>query len=75
MSPNLDLPSRIQLILWFTLISAVVGAFYAHMLAAMGGSPMFTFDGVPRGVMTGLVIASVLTSFEVIVLTEPLGAE
>ena len=74
MSPFLHLPSRIRLILWFTLISAVVGAFYAHILAVMDGSPLFTLDGVPRGVMTGVVIASVLTSFEVFVLTEPLGA-
>ena len=42
MPPILRLPNRIQLILWFTLISAVVGAFYAHMLAVMDGSPLFT---------------------------------
>ena len=70
MPPFLHLPSRIRLILWFTLISAVVGAFYAHILAVIDGSPLFTLDGVPRGVMTGVVIASVLTSFEVFVLTE-----
>ena len=33
-----------RLILWFTLISAVVGAFYAHILAVMDGSPLFTLD-------------------------------
>jgi adenylate cyclase len=70
----LRLPSRVQVILWFALIAAVVGAFYAHLNAVMEGSPLFTFNGVPRGVMTGAVIASVLVSFEIFVLAEPLGA-
>ena len=54
MPPLPHLPSRMRLILWFALISAVIGAFYAHINAVMDGSPLFTFDGVPRGVMTGL---------------------
>ena len=69
-----NLPSRMRLVLWFGLISAVIGASYAHILAVMDGSPLFTLDGVPRGVMVGLVIAIVLTSFEAFVLAEPLGA-
>jgi adenylate cyclase len=73
-SPLPYLPSRFRLILWFTLISAVIGAFYSHFHAVMDGSPLFTFDGVPRGVITASVIASVLTSLEVFVMTEPLGA-
>jgi adenylate cyclase len=68
------LPSRIRLILWYTLIAAVLGALYAHFTAVLEGGPVFTFARVPRGVMTGSVIASVLTSFEVFVLEEPLGA-
>ena len=70
--PNLS--SRLRLILWFGLISAVVGASYAHIHAVIDGGPLFTLDGVPRGVIVGLVIAIVLTSFEVFIMTEPLGA-
>ena len=69
-----NLPSRMRLVLWFGLISAVIGASYAHILAVMDGSPLFTLDGVPRGAMVGLVIAIVLTSFEAFILAEPLGA-
>src|SRR5271155_4262031 len=64
-----NLPSRLRLILWFSLISAVIGASYAHIQAVMDGSPFFTLDGVPRGVIIGLMIAVVLTSFEVFILT------
>jgi adenylate cyclase len=67
-------PSRIRLILWYTAISAVLGALYAHFTAVLEGGPVLTFDRMPRGVMTGSVIASVLTSFELFVLEEPLGA-
>ena len=74
MPPFPDLPSRIRLILWYTVIAAVLGALYAHFTGVLEGGPVFTFDRVPRGVMTGSVIASVLTSFEVFVLEEPLGA-
>ena len=74
MPPFPHLPSRIRLILWYTAIAAVLGALYAHFTEVLEGGPVFTFDRVPRGVMTGSVIASVLTSFEVFVLEEPLGA-
>jgi adenylate cyclase len=67
------LSSRCRLILWFTLISAVIGGLYSHFHAIMDGSLLFTLDGVPRGVITATVIASVLTSLEVFVMTEPLG--
>jgi hypothetical protein len=65
---------KLRLTLWFTLISAVIGGFYSHFHAVMDGSPLFTFDGVPRGVLTAFVIAGVLTSLEVFVMTESLGA-
>jgi adenylate cyclase len=68
------LPNRIRLILWFTLIAAIVGALYGHMNAVMDDSSVFSFDGVPRGILTGVVIASILTSFEVFILSEPIGA-
>ena len=74
MPPFPRLPSRIRLILWYTLIAAVLGALYAHFTAVLEGGPVFTFARMPRGAMTGSVIASVLTSFEVFVLEEPLGA-
>src|SRR5260370_20807645 len=68
------LPSRIRLILWYPLIAGVTGAFYSHIIAVAHGSPVLTFDSMPRGVMTGVVIAGVLISFEVFVLAEQLGA-
>ncbi len=68
------LPSPFRLIVWFTLIAAVAGALYAHVHAVIDGSPLFAFQGVPRGAMTGALIASILTSFEVYVVNEPIGA-
>lgn len=68
------LPNQIRLIVGVTLVSAVIGAFYAHIDAVMNGSAVFSVDAVPRGVMIGLVIAGVLTSFETFVMTQPLGA-
>ncbi len=53
MPPITNLSSRIRLILWFALISAVIGASYSHIQAVMDGSPFFTLNGVPRGVIVG----------------------
>jgi adenylate cyclase len=68
------LPSRIRLILWVIFISAVIGAFYGHINAVMNGSPVFGFDAVPRGILTGFVIGFILVSFEVLIMEEPIGA-
>jgi adenylate cyclase len=50
--------------LWFTLIGAVVGAAYGHMMAVSDGKPLLSFSGVPRGILTGVVITGILSSFE-----------
>jgi len=58
------LPQPIRAILWFTLIGALVGAAYAHMLAVSDGRPLLGVDGVLRGAITGAVITAILSSFE-----------
>jgi adenylate cyclase len=58
------LPQPIREILWFVSIGAVVGAAYGHMMAVSDGRPFLSFGGVPRGVITGVVITSILSSFE-----------
>ena len=58
------LPQPIRDILWFTLIGAVVGAAYGHMMAVSDGRPLLGFDGLPRGILTGVVITGILFSLE-----------
>jgi len=58
------LPQPIRDILWFTLIGAVVGAAYGHMTAVSDGRPLLGFDGLPRGILTGVVITGILFSLE-----------
>src|SRR5579864_7975609 len=68
------LPSRIRLIVRITLIAAVVGAFYGRSASMMAGDPLMGFEGVVRGALTGVTIAGILASFEVVILAEPIGA-
>ena len=72
--PFPQLPSRFRLIVRFTAIASVVGAVYSEIRVAEAGGPLFAIYGVARGIMTGAVIASILTSLQVFVLTRPLGA-
>jgi adenylate cyclase len=58
------LPQPIRDILWFTSIGAIVGACYGHMMAVSDGRPLLGFRGLPRGVLTGVVIVGILSSFE-----------
>jgi adenylate cyclase len=58
------LPQPIRDVLWFTLIGAVVGAAYGHMMAVSDGRPLLGLGGLPRGVLTGVVITGILSSFE-----------
>jgi adenylate cyclase len=58
------LPPPLRTILWFTSIGAVAGAAYGHMMAVADGRPLLSFGGVPRGVLTGVVITGILSSFE-----------
>ena len=72
--PFPQLPSRFRLILRFTVIAAVVGAVYSEIHVAEAGAPLFAVYGVARGIMTGAVIAAILSSLQVFILTGPLGA-
>src|SRR5580658_5368298 len=72
--PFPQLPSRFRLILRFTVIAALVGAVYSEMHVAEARAPWFAVFGVPRGLMTGAVIAGILSSLQVFILTGPLGA-
>ncbi len=70
--PQLQAPFR--LILRFTVIAAVVGAAYSESHVAENGGRWFALDGLARGALTGAVIAVILTSLQVFVLTQPIGA-
>ena len=70
--PHLQNPLR--LILWFTALGAAIGVVYSRSIAMSEGSPLFSFDGVLRGLLTGTVISSILISFETFVLAGPIGA-
>src|SRR6516164_6456471 len=64
MHPPRRLPQPIRNVLWFTLIGAVVGAAYGHMIAVSDGAPLLCSAGVPRGAFTGVVITGILFSLE-----------
>ena len=68
------LPPPLRDILWFTSIGAVVGAAYGHMMALSDGRPLISVGGLPRGVLTGVVITGILSSFEQ-VLAQPAMAQ
>jgi adenylate cyclase len=67
-------PEPLRIILWATAIGAAVGASYSQMHVFQNGAPAFALYGAPRGVLTGALIGSVLTSLETLVLSSPLGA-
>jgi hypothetical protein len=59
------LPHPVRDILWFTVIGALVGAAYGHMIAVtVDGHPFFGLVGLPRGILTGVLITGILFSFE-----------
>jgi adenylate cyclase len=64
MHPPHRLPQPLRDILWFTLIGAVVGAAYGHMMAVSDGQPLLSITGLPRGILTGVVITGILFSLE-----------
>ena len=68
------LPQPLRDILRFTSIGAIVGAAYGHMMAVSDGRPLLSVGGVPRGVLTGVVITGILSSFEQ-VLAQPAMAQ
>jgi adenylate cyclase len=67
-------PSQVRHILWFILIAAIVGGVYARINAISAGSPVLSFYGAPRGLLTGALIAAILSPLETFVFAEPLGA-
>ena len=59
------LPRPVRDILWFTVIGALVGVAYGHMIAVVAdGHPLLGAAGVPRGSLTGVLIGSIVISFE-----------
>jgi adenylate cyclase len=57
-------PRPVRDILWFTLIGALVGAAYGHMRAIADGHPLLGLAGLPRGILTGVLITVILFSLE-----------
>jgi adenylate cyclase len=59
------LPRPVRDTLWFTLIGALVGAAYGHIIAvAADGHPLLGLAGLPRGILTGVLIAGILFPLE-----------
>jgi adenylate cyclase len=50
------LPPLVAETCWFGAIGAVFGTGYGHLRAVQDGAPLLCLAGVPRGVITGLVI-------------------
>ena len=69
-----QLPERLRIILWSTAIGAAIGAVYAEFDVAIHGLAHFAWYSLPRGALTGALIASILTSLEVCLLWTPLGS-
>jgi adenylate cyclase len=63
-----------RIVVKFVLIAAAVGALYGRANAVMDGGKLLSFDGALRGVMTGALISSVIVTFEVYILDQPIGA-
>jgi adenylate cyclase len=62
--PQPRLPQPIRDLLWFVSIGAVVSAVYGHMMAVADGALLLGFGGLPRGVLTGVVITGALFFLE-----------
>jgi adenylate cyclase len=67
-------PDPLRVILWTTAIGAAMGAAYSQMHVMENGAPTFALYGVPRGVLTGGAVASVLSTLEALVLSGQAGA-
>ena len=63
-----QLPEKLRMILWVTVVSAAIGAVYAEFDVARYGLAHFAWYSAPRGALTGALIASILTSLEVYLL-------
>jgi adenylate cyclase len=67
-------PNDLRLILWFTSPGAAFGAIYGRIVATSEGAPLFEFDGVARGLLTGAFISGILISLEIFALTASVAA-
>jgi adenylate cyclase len=67
-------PEKLRIILWCTVVGAAIGVVYAEFDVAMHGLAGFAWYSVPRGALTGALIAGILTALEVYILWAPLGS-
>jgi len=72
--PLSQLPSKLRLIAWCTIISAAIGAVYVLLTVIPEGGQQLALRVVSRGMLTGVVIGGVLTSFETFLVDTPLAA-
>src|SRR5208337_846303 len=72
--PLSQLPSKLRLIAWCTIISVAIGAVYALLAAIPEGGQQLALRAISRGMLTGVVIGGVLTSFEIFLFHTPLAA-
>jgi adenylate cyclase len=66
MRPSRRLPQSVRERFWFALIAAVVGAAYGHMMAVSDGRALLGWAGLPRGVLTGVVISTLFSLEQVL---------
>src|SRR5271155_5013914 len=66
-------PSQLRIIFWSTALAAVVGAAYSQVDVAQHGQGLFDGYSVARGMLTGAIIGSALTCFEIFVLSLPVA--
>jgi adenylate cyclase len=58
------LPQPIRYLRGIVLMGAIVGAVYRHMSAGSDGAPLLGIRGLPRGVLSGVVITGALFCLE-----------
>jgi adenylate cyclase len=68
------LPAELRLILWITAISAVIGAIYALIVAVPEVGADNAIRAMSRGMLSGVVTSSLLSSIETLGFSGPLGA-
>ena len=69
-----QLPSQLRLVFRLTVISATIGAAYSQLHVVQNRAAFFAAYGMLRGAMIGMVIGSLLSSFEVFVMWGTVGA-
>jgi adenylate cyclase len=69
-----QLPEKLRIVFWCTVVGAAIGVVYAEFDVARHGLALFAWYSVLRGALTGALIAGILTSLEVYLLWTPLGS-